>query len=230
MTQENDTSKDKPTDPRYLAARREWLERYGDYINSAKNWRMMALGSLPVMAILAIGLVYEADRVHVVPDVIEVNKLGEAVHFGEEISDGTYNRPIVTHVLTRWIDLVRARIPAIAAEKQQYDNSYNYISSSAQSTLNSYYERHNPYKDYINKTGGRTVSITSALPLGKISSKGGTYQIEWTQTQYTINGTIKSRSNWKGVVTYVVRKPTTTTIQTNPFGIYITNFNWTKTI
>ncbi|MBU2822367.1 type IV secretion system protein, partial [Acidithiobacillus caldus] len=31
--------------PDYLAARREWLERYGDYIAQAKNWRMMAFGA-----------------------------------------------------------------------------------------------------------------------------------------------------------------------------------------
>lgn len=226
----DEKSKEKSVDSRYLASRREWLERYGDYISSAKNWRMMALGALPVMAILAGGLVYEADRVHTVIRTFEVNKLGDAVHFGQEISNGTYDQPIVTHVLARWIDLVRSRIPAFQAEKQQYNESYYYISSGVQSSLNAYFRRHNPYNDFVNKSGGRTVTITSALPLGKLTRKGGTYQIDWTETQYTRGGAIKSRSNWQGTVTYTVTSPTAASINTNPFGIYITNFNWNQTI
>lgn len=218
--------KEAGSNEKYLAARREWLERYGDYIAQAENWRMMAFASMAVAIVLGAGLVYEADRVHVVPYVVEVNKLGDTVRLAQEATAGTFETPIVTHILTHWIRLVRSRIPTLPAEKEQYNASYDYIASSAQSGLNSYFQRHNPYKDYSNKLGGRTVRIVSALPLGTITRKAGTYQIQWTETQYAHDGAIQSRSHWEGTVSYVVSKPSN--IAVNPFGIYITNFNWNQ--
>ncbi len=214
----------------YLAARREWLERNGDYIAQAKNWRMMAFGCLGIAALFGVGMVYEADRVHVVPYVYGVNKLGDSVHMAQELSAGTYEHPIVRHVLAHWIDLVRSRIPNVPAEKEQYNASYAYIASNDESALNAYYRRHNPYNNYSQKLGGRTVRIISALPLGKLSRHGGTYQIQWTQTQYAHNGAIQSQTNFQGTISYVVTKPDTSTINENPFGIYITNFNWNQRI
>ncbi|MHB1750751.1 MAG: VirB8/TrbF family protein, partial [Acidithiobacillus sp.] len=55
---------------RYLAARREWLEREGDNIARAKNWRMMAFAAIGIAACFGAGMIYEADRVHVVPYVV----------------------------------------------------------------------------------------------------------------------------------------------------------------
>jgi len=43
--------------PPYLDTRREWNERYGSYLARAHHWRLAALGSLLVSAILAAGLV-----------------------------------------------------------------------------------------------------------------------------------------------------------------------------
>lgn len=40
---------EKETVAHYLVARREWLERYGDYIAQAKNWRIAAPASMAVM-------------------------------------------------------------------------------------------------------------------------------------------------------------------------------------
>ncbi|MBU2767773.1 type IV secretion system protein [Acidithiobacillus ferrivorans] len=215
---------------RYLAARREWLERYGDYIASAKNWRMVAFGALGIAGLFGAAMVYEADRVHIVPYVVEVNKLGESVHLAQAVSAGTYQQPIVRHVLTHWLRLVRERLPAVAPEKQVYQDSFHYISSGAQAPLDSYFSRHNPYADYVNKKGGRTITITSALPLGKLTDKGGTFQVQWTETQYGKGGAIRGEDHWQGTLTYAVTNTSSNPQQLNgnPFGIYITNFNWNQ--
>lgn len=216
----------------YLAARREWLERYGDYIASAKNWRMIAFGAVGIAALFGAGMVYEADRVHIIPYVVEVNHLGEAVHLAQAVDAGSYERPIVRHVLTHWLRLVRERLPVVAPEKRAYNDSFNYIASTAQASLNSYYSRHNPYNDFVNKLGGRTVTITSALPDGQLTAKGGTFQIQWTETQYGKGGNIHGATHWQGTFTYAVTQPSTNpkVLDGNPFGIYITNFNWNQTI
>jgi type IV secretory pathway TrbF-like protein len=66
-------------DSPYLSARREWNERYGDYIARARNWRWAAFAALAVSLVLAIGVVWEAAQSKVVPYVVEVDKLGDAV-------------------------------------------------------------------------------------------------------------------------------------------------------
>lgn len=215
---------------RYLAARREWLERYGDYIASAKNWRMAAFGSIAIAGLFGAGMVYEADRVHVVPYVVEVNHMGQSVRLAQAIDAGTYQQPVVRHVLTHWLRLVRERLPAVAPEKQVYQESYDYVSSGAQPALNSYFSRHNPYRDYVNKKGGRTVTITSALPLGALTAKGGTFQVQWAETQYGKGGNIRGETHWQGTFTYAVTPPSDNPhmLNGNPFGIYITNFNWNQ--
>ena len=56
----------------YLSARREWNERYGDYIARARNWRWAAFAALGISLVLAIGVVWEAAQSKVVPYVVEV--------------------------------------------------------------------------------------------------------------------------------------------------------------
>lgn len=48
----------------YLAGRREWMERYGGYIQSAQQWRIVGLGSLLITAIAVAGMVYSASQNH----------------------------------------------------------------------------------------------------------------------------------------------------------------------
>lgn len=63
----------------YLSARREWNERYGDYIVQARNWRGAAFAALAIAAVLAVGVVWQAAQSKVVPYVVQIDKLGDAV-------------------------------------------------------------------------------------------------------------------------------------------------------
>ena len=216
----------------YVAARREWMERYGDYIAAAKNWRFMAFGCLAIAGLFGAGMVYEANRVHVIPYVVQTNHLGESVHLAQAVNAGTYQQPIIRHVLAHWLRLVRERLPDVAAEKQTYKAAYKYIDQREQPVLTAYFSRHNPYSNYVNKKGGRTVTITSALPLGALRPNGGTFQVQWVETQYGKNGNIRGETHWEGDISYAVTKPSNNPqmLNGNPFGIYITSFNWNQTL
>ncbi len=63
----------------YLSGRREWNERYGDYIARARSWRCAAFAALAVSLVLATGLVWQGVQRRVAPYVVEVDKLGVAV-------------------------------------------------------------------------------------------------------------------------------------------------------
>lgn len=212
----------------YLVARREWLERYGDYIAQAKNWRIAALSSIAIAALFGSGMVYEADRVHVVPYVVEVNHLGQTVHLAEEVQAGTYDQPVVRHVIANWVRSVRERLPVVAAEKQIYTSTYNIAGSKEGQQLTAYFERHNPYSNYTKNEGGRTVDISSVLPVGTLTAKGGTMQVQWTEKQYGSSGSIQWLRTYEGSVTYRIQPPSSNpaVLKGDPFGIFITSFTW----
>ena len=62
----------------YQKAAQVWDERIGSARVQAKNWRLMAFGSLFLSAGLAFGLVWQSARGTIVPWVVQVDKLGEA--------------------------------------------------------------------------------------------------------------------------------------------------------
>jgi type IV secretion system protein VirB5 len=66
----------------YLAARREWDERYGDLITRARNSRLMALLSGLIALMATTGIVWLSVRSHVVPFVVLVDNLGRSVASG----------------------------------------------------------------------------------------------------------------------------------------------------
>ena len=70
------------------------------------------------------------------------------------------------------------------------------------------------------------VEITSIL-----AQSDTTYQIEWDESTRTRTGSLKSKAHWKALITiYIVdsRDFTEEMIRSNPAGIYIENFSWTK--
>src|SRR5206468_1135680 len=66
----------------YLAARREWDERYGHLISRERNWRRMAL-LCGVTTLIAIGAIVRLSvRSHVVPFVVAIDALGRTAAAG----------------------------------------------------------------------------------------------------------------------------------------------------
>ena len=62
----------------YQKAAQIWDERIGSARVQAKNWRLMAFGSLILSAGLASGLVWQSTQGSIAPWVVEVDRLGQA--------------------------------------------------------------------------------------------------------------------------------------------------------
>ena len=63
----------------YLAARREWDERYGGQIAQIRHWRWAAFLALTAAAVSSAGLVAMLSERRIVPYVVKVDKLGSAL-------------------------------------------------------------------------------------------------------------------------------------------------------
>jgi type IV secretory pathway TrbF-like protein len=208
----------------YLEARREWNERYGDYIQQAHNWRVMALISGLVALIAVFGVAYISSRSKVVPYVVEVDRLGEVAAIKQADRAPTVDSRIIKAYLARFVADWRTVTIDRQAQKGAIDRVYAMLpnGSIAVSKLNDFFKGQNPFARAAKETVA--VAVTNILP---ISDK--TWQVEWQEVTRDSRGDVQANVHLK-VSIMVGITPTTQEklILINPLGVYVTDLNWSQ--
>src|ERR1700680_1968212 len=186
------------TDNPYLSARREWNERYGDYIARARNWRSAAFAAVAISAVLAIGVVWEAAQSKVVPYVVEVDKLGDAVAVGRADSATPADARVIKAQLGAWIVDVRSLSSDPTAEKTALGRAYALTAATATTFLNEYYRQNSP----LGPTRTVAVSVNAVLP---VSDR--TYQIQWSEDARDLQGRDIGTTHWLASLTIAFDPP-----------------------
>jgi type IV secretory pathway TrbF-like protein len=91
----------------YVAARREWDERYGELITRAKNWRFIAILSAMATLVAVAGIVALSARSKVVPFVVAIDSLGRTVSAGPAEVTTTADEKLKKAILFTWIEDLR---------------------------------------------------------------------------------------------------------------------------
>lgn len=205
----------------YIEARREWNERYGDYISQAKNWRFFAFFSGVISLASVIGVSYIGAQNRVVPYVVEVDKFGSAVAVKQGDKAKAVDQRVVKAFLARFIVDWRTVSVDRVAQKDAVVRLYSMlpIGSSGQKKMNDYFQDNNPFVRL--QSGTISIEPTSALP---ISEK--TWQVEWVETNRDLRGEILSRLRFKASLVVGITAPTEESqIIVNPLGVFVTDFN-----
>jgi type IV secretion system protein VirB5 len=206
----------------FIAAKREWNERYGDYIAQARNWRLTAILALVIAVILAAGSVWLAGQSKVVPYVVEVDKLGQSIAVARADVPTTPNASIVRATLASWIGDARSVSTDPIVERNTLTRVYSLIGSTAKPYLDDWYRGHSPFE----ASATHTVSITIDAVLPQSAT---TYQVQWTEDQRDRAGTHTATSHWVAQLTVGINPPADeATILRNPMGIYVTQLSWTQ--
>src|SRR5882672_7861281 len=100
----------RPETP-YQKAAQVWDDRIGSARVQAKNWRLMAFGSLVLAGGFAAALVWQSGRGTIVPWVVQVDRLGQAQAVEPAVADYRPTDPQIAWHLARFIENVRS-IPA----------------------------------------------------------------------------------------------------------------------
>ncbi|HVM95766.1 MAG TPA: conjugal transfer protein TrbF [Candidatus Acidoferrales bacterium] len=211
---------DAALDSPYLCARREWNERYGDYIARARNWRWAAFGALAVSLVLGVGVAWQAAQSKVVPYVVEVDKLGDAVAVTRADRAAPTDMRVIKAQLAAWIVDVRSVSSDPLAQKSALARSYALTAATATIFLNDYYRQHSPF----GQPRTVAVSVDAVLPISK-----QTYQIQWSEDARDLQGRDLATTHWIASVTVAFDPPTDERgILSNPLGLYITSISWTQ--
>jgi type IV secretion system protein TrbF len=210
----------------YLAARKEWDERYGDLISRAKNWRAAAF-LFGVIALAAVaGMIVIAKQARVVPYVVAVDSVGRVASVGmaerASVADDRMKRAAIYQWVSDWRLVTMDGI----AQRKAVDRVYAMIGSGtpAQLIIGDFYSKDPPYTRSQTQTVDVDVKAVFAT-----SDK--TYEVEWTEVTRTLSGQVRSEERWKGSLTIAVNPPTEERlIRINPLGVYVTSASWSKVL
>ena len=210
----------------YLAARREWDERYGDFITRAKNWRTVALVSALVSLVATGGMLWQVARSRVIPFVVLVDSLGRPVASGLAEQASVGDDRLRRSVIQDWIESVRMVTTDGIAQRRAIDHVYAHIASgtNAQAFISDFYRDDPPFKRA--QTGTVSVEVKSVLP-----TSDRTFEVDWVETSRDLFGSLKSTDHWKGSFTVVLNPPTEERqARMNPLGLYVTAVSWAKVL
>jgi type IV secretion system protein VirB5 len=210
----------------YLAARREWDERYGSLITRARNWRFAALFALAVALVATSGLIVLSTKAKVIPYVVAIDNLGRVLAAGPADQASRADDRLKRAALFQWVSDLRTVTTDGVAQRKAIDRVYSMIAngSPAQVEIGEFYRSDPPYQRAQTKTVDVDVKAVFAA-----SDK--TYQVEWTETNRGLSGQVESEDRWKGSFTIAVSPPTDEKlIRVNPLGIYVTNVSWSKVL
>ncbi|BAK84664.1 VirB8 protein [Novacetimonas maltaceti] len=210
----------EPVTP-YQQAAQIWDERIGSARVQARNWRLMAFGSLFLSAALGVGLVWQSARGTIVPWVVQVDKLGQAQVIGPATAAYVPTDPQVSWYLARFIEDVRSLSADPVVVRQNWLRAYDFTMISGAQALNDYARLNDPFS----RIGHEQVEVDVS---SVIRASPGSFRVAWTERHYR-DGAFTGTERWTAILTVMIVTPRTADrLRKNPLGIFVTAINWSK--
>ena len=205
----------------YQRAAQVWDERIGASRIQAKNWRLMAFGSLILSAGFATALVVQSARGTIVPWVVQVDRVGQAQAVAPAEADYRPTDPQIAFHLARFIEQVRS-IPADAIiVRQNWLRAYDYTTDRGAIALNDYARGNDPFA----KVGKQQVAVEIS---SVIRASPESFRIAWLERRYE-NGQLSGTERWTAILTIVIQQPRSADkLRANPLGVFVNAINWSK--
>lgn len=210
----------EPTTP-YQRAAQVWDDRIGSARVQAKNWRMAFFGALALSGGLAGGLVWQSARGHIVPWVVQVDRLGEAQAVAPAETGYRPTDPQIAFHLARFVEQVRSVPADPVIVRQNWLRAYDFTTDRGAMALNDYARANDPFANV-----GRVqvaVDVSSV-----IRASPDSFRVAWTERRYQ-DGSLTATERWSAILTIVVQPPRTPdALRKNPLGVFVNALNWSK--
>lgn len=208
-------------DTPYQRAGQIWDERIGSSRIQARNWRLMAFGSLFLSAGLASALVWQSARGTIVPWVVQVDRLGQSQAVAPAVADYRPTDPQMAWHLARFIEQVRS-IPADPIiVRQNWLRAYDFTTDRGAMALNDYARSNDPFT----KVGKQQIAVDVS---SVIRASPDSFRVAWVERRYQ-DGALAETSRWTAILTVVVQIPRDADrLRANPLGIYVNAINWSR--
>lgn len=205
----------------YQRAAQVWDDRIGSARVQARNWRLMAFGSLALSAGLSAALVWQSASGSIVPWVVQVDRLGQAQAVEPATAGYRPTDPQIAFHLARFVEEVRS-IPADAiVVRQNWLRAYDFTTAAGAQALNDYARANDPFT----KVGKQQIAVDVS---SVIRASPDSFRVAWTERRYQ-DGSLAETSRWTAILTVFVQPPRDAeALRKNPLGIYVNAINWSK--
>ncbi|MES1199882.1 MAG: conjugal transfer protein TrbF [Pseudomonadota bacterium] len=211
----------EPADTPYRRAQQEWDARMGSAVLSARAWLGMAFGALALAAVLACALTAVALQRRTFVDVAEVSPEGQVMSVRSADGAWTPSQAQIAYHIGRFVTLVRSLPTDGVVLRQNWLDAYKYLAPQAAAQLTEIARSDDPFLT-LGRVG-RTVHVRSIIQRSDHS-----YEVSWIERETNTTGTPEGEA-YSGVFTIMTRPPRTSDeIASNPLGLFITDFSWSR--
>lgn len=205
----------------YQRAAQVWDDRIGSARVQARNWRLMAFGSLFLSAGLAGGLVWQSASGTIVPWVVQVDRLGQAQAIAPADAEYRPTDPQIAWHLARFIEQTRS-IPADPIVlRQNWLRAYDYTTDRGAAALNDYARINDPFA----RVGRAQVAVEVS---SVIRASPDSFRVAWVERRY-VDGALAETERWTAILTIAIQTPRDAErLRKNPLGVYVHALNWSK--
>lgn len=205
----------------YQRAAQAWDERIGSARVQARNWRLMALGELFLIAGLAGALVWQSARGTIVPWVVQVDRLGEAQAVAPAIANFRPTDPQIAWHLARFIEQVRGIAADPIIVRQSWLRAYDFATDRGALALNDFARASDPF----GRVGRQQVAVEVS---SVIRASDDSFRVAWIERTYE-NGQFARTERWTAILTIVVQPARDAErLRKNPLGIFVHAINWSR--
>jgi len=210
-----------PAETPYQRAGQLWDERIGSARVQARNWRLMAFGTLSLSCAMAGGLIWQSLQSRVIPYVVEVDRLGEARAVTPAEAGYRPTDPQIAWHLATFVERVRGVSLDPVLMRRDWLGAYAFTTERGARFLTQYARAAHPFA----RIGDRTISVQVT---SVVRASDRSFQVKWTETPYE-RGSALGASHWTGIFTVVAKPPTSSdALRKNPLGIYVDAIDWTR--
>jgi type IV secretion system protein TrbF len=210
----------EPVTP-YQRASQVWDDRIGSARVQARNWRLMAFGSLMLSAGLAASSVWQSMQSRVTPYVVEVDRFGAVQAVAPAIQNYQPTDQEIAWHLARFIEHVRGVSIDAVVVRRNWLEAYDFVTDKAAVFLNDYARASDPFA----AIGTRSVSIQVT---SVVRASDSSFQVKWVETTYE-HSSLTASERWTALLTLVIDPPRTADkLRKNPLGIYVNGLAWSR--
>jgi type IV secretion system protein VirB5 len=210
----------EPATP-YQKAAQAWDERIGSARVQARNWRLMAFGSLVLSMGLAVGMAWQSMQSRVMPYVVEVDRLGEVRAVAPAIETYQPTDAQIAWHLGRFIAGVRGVSVDPVLVRRNWLDAYDFATDRAAVFLNDYARTNDPFA----AIGTRSVSVQVT---SVVRASDASFQVKWTEQVYE-RGSLARTERWTAILTTVIQPPRSAEVlRKNPLGLYVNAIAWSR--
>lgn len=214
----------------YLTARRTWNDHVGSVVTSRLMWQVVAILSMMIALACVGGLIHIGSQSKFVPYVVEVDKLGQPLAVAPAQVAQPVDQRVVKSQIASFIADARTVTPDVALLRKSIFRIYALLSQNDPATqkMNEWLNGTKDSSPFV-RAAEETVSVDIRSVMQQTPE---TWQVDWEEVTRDRQGLVKSKVNWRALVTTYTAEPTTQTseeqLRMNPIGTYVRDFSWSK--